>query len=421
MSNQVSEETTVEAIQIATLDFLFSPRAQAEAERLAALNFPQDVAETLHTLRREYTPKEAGALLALVRLRQTARAKFPRAGRLFFTQAALEQATAYDVAHYRANKLHALAQPGALLDLGSGIGGDALAMAELRVVHAYERDPLRCALLQANVCAMNLQDRVTVHCADWQELLAGKESTLGGAGGLAEGAGAFLDPPRRAGARRLMRLGQILPSWEPIRALQARVGLVCLKLMPGIDDAEIPPGAGVEFVSHAGVCKEAMLWLGEAVEPLRQAAVHDGSRWHSLTAAGGLPPVGALVAGQVLYEPDPAVIRAGAFEELCAQLQAHLFDAQIAYLVSAEPDVPRVETPFATAFRIIEVHPYSLKQLNVRIQALGIGEVELKKRGVPFEPESLRGRIKLVAGGEQAVVFFTRQGNKRLMVVARRI
>ena len=37
----------------------------------------------------------------------------------------------------------------------------------------------------------------------------------------------------------------------------------------------------------------------------------------------------------VLHEPDPAVIRAGAFAELCADLGAHLFDAQIAYLVAA--------------------------------------------------------------------------------------
>lgn len=217
-----------------------------------------------------------------------------------------------------------------------------------------------------------------------------------------------------------MRLHQILPSWTPITQLQARVDLVCLKLMPGIHDDEIPAGAAVEFISHEGVCKEAVLWMGQNVAAARQAAVHSGGEWHSLVAGGMQPPVGPVGEGQILYEPDPAVIRAGAFAELCVALDAHLLDAQIAYLVSRESGGAPRATPFAAAFRVEEVHTYSLKLLNARLQARGIGVVELKKRGVPFEPESLRGRLRLAPGGEDGVVFFTRQGNRRVMLLARR-
>ena len=62
-----------------------------------------------------------------------------------------------------------------------------------------------------------------------------------------------------------------------------------------------------------------------------------------------------------------------------------------------------------------------LKLLQSRLSALGIGQVELKKRGAPFAPESLRGRLKLVPGGRPGVVIFTRQGDARLMLIAVRL
>jgi hypothetical protein len=118
-----------------------------------------------------------------------------------------------------------------------------------------------------------------------------------------------------------------------------------------------------------------------------------------------------------LHEPDPAVIRAGTFAPLCHVLGAHLFDSQIAYLVGE----PAISHELVQSFRILEIHPFNLKTLQARLQALGISRVELKKRGAPFAPESLRGRLKLPAGDRAGVVIFTRQGEARLMLLAERL
>jgi hypothetical protein len=123
-----------------------------------------------------------------------------------------------------------------------------------------------------------------------------------------------------------------------------------------------------------------------------------------------------LAAGQVLYEPDCALIRAGCLAELCRRLGAHLFDPEIAYLVGERLE----HTPLAQAFWIEEVHPISLRLLNGRLQALGVGRVELKKRGFPQEPESLRPRLKLARQGRDAVVIFTRRGDEHLMILGKR-
>ena len=366
----------------------------------------------LTDLRRRFSPDQAGALAALARLRRRAASKFPAADRLFFTAEALEQATTHAIAAHRAAWIDAYAPPGPVLDLGCGIGGDTLALARLRRVIAYETDPVRLVLAQANAAALGLADRIDFRGDDWTvELAAGRLPTV---------AAAFADPARRSEGRRLFRLDALIPPIRVLLQLQTVVPALGVKIMPGVDDADIPPGAGIRFTSHDRVCKEAVLWFGPLTGPHpagpRWAAVHTGDEWHTLVAAGEPPPLGELAPGMALHEPDPAVIRAGAFAELCRRLDAHLFDPQIAYLVG-----PADRTdPLVQSFRILELHPFSLKLLQTRLTALGIAHVELKKRGAPFAPETLRGRLKFPPGDRRGVVLFTCRGDDRLMILAER-
>lgn len=406
-STRTNPSTTLDAINAHSVDFLLSAEGMAAAAQLVAVEDEQLLAELAH-LRRRYTPEQAGALVALARLRRRASTKFPAADRLFFSSAALEQATAHTIAAHHAAHLHQHAPPGPVLDLGSGIGGDTLALAQHRPVIAYEIDPLRLRLAEANVQAMGLADQVTFHQADWTAELA--------AGRLPSAAAAFADPARRIGEQRIYRLDQIQPPISALLQLQSQISPLGVKVMPGVDKAEIPPGCGVEFISHEGVCKEAVLWFGPLASYPIWASVHTPAGWQLLNDTTP-PPQGELAAGMILHEPDPAVIRAGTFAPLCAALGAHLFDSMIAYMVGDET----ITHPLVQSFRILEIHPFNLKLLQARLQALGISRLELKKRGAPFAPESLRGRLKLSAGERAGVVIFTRQGDARLMLLAERL
>jgi len=397
------------------VDFLLSAQARDSLAMLAQ----RDLSSHKHLallaeLRAGHTPQQAGALLTLARTRQRAAAKFPDADRLFFTPQALEQATAWPIAQHRATHLHRCAPPGPVLDLGCGIGGDTLALARCRPVIAYETDPVRQRFAQANVAALGLSGQVEFRLADWTDELAAER--------LPAAAAAFADPTRRQAGRRLFGLEQMIPPLSVLLRLQARIPALGAKVAPGVADDAIPPGCGVEFISHAHICKEAVLWFGPLAGAggRRRASVYDGKHWHRLDATSIPPPVGDLAVGQYLHEPDPAVIRAGPFAELCAMLDAHLFDPQIAYLVGPRRAEESAAAPFVHSFAIEEIHRFSLKTLNRRLQALGIGQVELKRRGPPIEPESLRPRLKLVAGGRPGVAILTRWGEKRLLLMARR-
>jgi predicted O-methyltransferase YrrM len=411
-SARTKPDNHFDAINVHSVDFLLSAEGRAAAAELVAVDDDKLLAE-LAQLRRRFTPEQAGALVALARLRRRAAAKFPSANHLFYTSVALEQATAYTVAAHHAAHLHQHAPAGKILDLGCGIGGDTLALAEVREVIAYEIDPLRLRLAEANVQAMGLESRVEFRQLDWTaEMRAGR---------LPAAAAAFADPARRVGEQRVFALEQMQPPLSALLQLQAQIPNVGVKIMPGVDKSEIPAAAGVEFISHEGVCKEAILWFDALATHPIWASVHSSG---TQTSSGWLqlydttpPPLGALEVGMTLHEPDPAVIRAGTFAPLCEGLGAHLFDSQIAYLVGEQA----ITHPLVQSFHILEIHPFHLKTLQARLRELGISRVELKKRGAPFAPESLRGRLKLPPSGRAGVVIFTRQGDRHLMLLAERI
>lgn len=405
-----------EMMTVATVEFLVSPVAQEMLTLLQARDLAEErTLALLQELRRQFTVVEAGALLSLSRVRQRARCKFPAAEQLFFTAEALEQATAWPIAQRRAAWFDQQAPPGPVLDLGCGIGGDLLALAQHRRVIAFETDPVRLRLAAANVAALGLREQVQFIQADWTQALAADR--------LPAAAAAFADPARRVDGRRIFSVEAMQPPLSQLIWLQQRLPHLGVKTMPGIADEEIPTNSGVEFISHEGVCKEAILWFGALAKHSRWASVYIENDWVSLPGdnRSGVneqkPPVGQIEAGYYLHEPDPALIRAGVFTELCRRLQAHLFDPQIAYLVSPEAR----SDPLVQSFVIHEVHSFTLKLLNRRLQALGYQTVELKKRGVPFQPEELRPRLKLPATGKAGVVIFTRRGDERLMLLGERV
>ena len=416
---------SISAIGPDTAMFLLSQEGRAAADELQ--HAPLDDAhlpQLLNRLRQRFDANEAGALVTLARLRRRAASKFPEANQLFFTAESLEQATAWEVAQQHAAWLDRYTPPGPILDLGCGIGGDLLALATRRQVVAYELDPVRAAFAEANTAALGLAGQVAVRTGDWVADLHG--------GRLPPAAGAFADPARRIGERRVFRLDQLQPPITPLLQLGAVVEALGVKVMPSVQDAELPGGCGVEFISHQGICKEAVLWFGPARWQHKWATIiQDGDAEHILSDDEA-PPLGELVPGQLLYEPDPALIRAGCLAWLCRRLNAHLFDPEIAYLVGTAGGGPGPNHPVHThvqAFAIEEIHPFALKLLNQRLQALGVARVELKKRGFPVEPEALRPRLKLARQGRDAVVIFTRvadrdgssHGDEHLMLIGRRL
>jgi hypothetical protein len=106
------------------------------------------------------------------------------------------------------------------------------------------------------------------------------------------------------------------------------------------------------------------------------------------------------------------VIRAHLVPAVAAILRARQMDGGIAYLTAEK----RIQTPFATAYQVVEWMPFNLKRLQARLKSLGRRVTAIKKRAVPLDVAKLN--LTLTGGGDiPAVVVLTRIGGKTSAVI----
>jgi SAM-dependent methyltransferase len=350
----------------------------------------------LERLRRLYPPERAAAALEQAWLRRRAAGKFALADRMYFTREALEQASGELVAAHVAGRF---AGQATVADLCCGIGGDTIALARVAPVIAIDRDPVRLLLARANLAVHGLAGRVRFVCADVTQLPLPPVSAV------------FIDPARRAASRRLTGLAAYQPGFDLIKPWTVRLP-VGVKVAPGVADAEVPPGCEVEFVALGGELKAALLWFG----PLRTTARRATLLPEGLSLAGDAAPAPLPVAPPAgyLYEPNPAIIRAHLLDQVAHQLGAWQIDPTIAYLCAPTA----VPTPLARAYRIEEWFPFSLKELTRRLRARHVGQVVVKKRGSPLDPQALERRLRLSGPARQVVVLTRVAGRPAVILCA---
>lgn len=395
---------------------LLTPAGQtllATAETLR----PREVDFLAHfqTLAKHAPPDLARAALETAILRQEATTKFPDAARMYFTREALEQATPAEVSAYRAARYREFDH---ILDLGCSIGGDTLAFARnpaARHVTGLDLDPLRLHLAQANAAALgralNLTPRTSFLQADLTAPLpfspiANYELSIANSQLTA----LFFDPARRANHRRAYSVHDYSPPLDILRTWLPKFPALGVKISPGVDLDELADyDCEIEFISLNGDLKEACLWFGPLQTMARRATILPGpyTLTGDVTTPSELSPPRAF-----LYEPDPAIIRAGLVTTLAAHLHATQLDPTIAYLTSDD----LIPTPFARAWPIEDWMPFNLKKLRAYLRERNIGRVTVKKRGSPLEPESLIRDLKLKRDEEKVLVLTKLQGEPVVLV-----
>ncbi|WP_433464653.1 class I SAM-dependent methyltransferase [Spirillospora sp. CA-128828] len=389
-------------MDIASLQSLLTISGQAVLAEAADADVSEDnLLATSSRLRKRHDPALVSAALTQVRLRQRARVKFGAdADRMYFTPAGLEQATRASVAAYRAERF-ADRLPGArVLEMGCGIGADLIARARAGLSgEGVDLDPLTVEVARANVTAFGLNAAVRVGDAT-EEDPSGFDAF-------------FADPGRRTARGRVFDPRSYEPPLDVVLGMAHRVPAACVKVAPGIPHEAVPAHAEAEWVSVNGDVKEVALWLGELAGDVDRRATllssdTDPQVW-TLTPQGlDVPDVRAW--GRYLYEPDGAVIRAHLVGEVAGLVDGGLADPHIAYITSDELR----PTPFAAAYEIEDVMPFSVKRLRAELRRREVGVLTVKKRGSAVDVDRLRRDLGF--GGRR-----TGRGANELTLVVTRV
>ncbi|MGJ9372931.1 THUMP-like domain-containing protein [Nesterenkonia sp. CF4.4] len=375
------------------------------------------------------------AALTQSRLRTAARKKFGEfAERMLFTHDGLQQSTRLPVAARHAQRFRT-AGLDRVVDLGCGLGGDALAAASLGLaVTAVEADEGIAAAATMNLHPFPeaaVQHGTAEDFAETFDLFGS---------GAPPGWGLWMDPARRdphaaqdaasTGPSRLWDPESFSPPLSFVTAL-ARTGIpMGVKLGPGLPHELIPSDCEAEWVSVDGDLVEVVLWFNALARPgVRRAATllpSNGAAPVELVSSADfgagmeLEPQGQAGLAGVLHEPGPAVIRSGLVAELADSLDAHLLDERIAYFCTEKP-VTDLDYRLSRQFRVLEVKPFNVKTLKTWVADAGLTSLEIKKRGVDVVPEQLRQQIlpkKRTKGPKRhGTLVITRLGEDRVFAV----
>ncbi len=387
------------------------PQGRAALALASSFADPSSLAAAT-ALRREFDPELAALAAHQVSLRAKARTKLgPGADAYLLTSTGLEQATRPRVAVWRAEQLRERGIT-RLIDLGCGLGFDALAAAQLGIeVIGVERDPLTAGAAAHQLAPVG--GRVLLGDVEQaQELWAGADASCA----------VFIDPARRSGDARSWNLSDLSPSWTFVESLAHGDHHLAVKLGPGVDRGVLPESLDRVWVSDHGDVVEASLFTPLAGTPPRAGAVmlgpnHQHEVWRPLSEvereAFEVAPI-----GDYLHEPDGALSRSRLVPALADELGVRLWsiDPHVGYLSSDQP----IPSPWLHSYRVLDQLDPSVRSLRAWAQANRIGVLEIKKRGLDLDPAQLRRQLKL-KGSASATLVLTPTPNGAVALVAQRI
>jgi hypothetical protein len=394
-----------------TVDQLAFLQTAAAAE-LLALDLPKDDLLAQQALRKRCDIPEAQAVVTIRNLRARAEStgRFPPewARQMLATDQLLQQASSMHLATYVGRSLVEQSAGEPIVDLCSGLGADAIgiALAGANVTGVdLSAEAILCA--EHNATLADIAERCTFTRADVMEF------------DIPEGAIVHIDPDRRVAGRRTVSLTDCAPSERFLRALTARTAGGAMKLSPAIDPETFDdwPNASVEYISHAGTCRQCLLrWPGE--EGARRATALTGELLDpvatSIDAGYDYAPIEA--PGEFLIEPGPAVLAADAVDALALEHGLWRIGAELGWLFGDEP----VHTPLAHAFRILHEVPGRVKDVRRAVADLDGGIVEVKPRGLRLDTDKLQRTLR-GKGDRPLAILWTQLNQRQIAFITERV
>lgn len=325
----------------------------------------------------------------------------------------LEQCSGEEAARYKAALAARLpVAGGSMADLTGGLGVDFSFMAPHfgRAVYVERQEEL-CRLARHNFPLLGLP-RAEVVCAEAGHYLQG----------MAPVDLLFLDPARRDGqGRKTVRLADCTPDLAallPQLLLKSRVIVAKLSPMLDLHSAVADLGGHVaeaHIVAAAGECKELLLVLRAGVGGLR-VVVADGPARFAFTPdeEAAAAPLYAAAPDAYLFEPGPALMKAGAFRLVAERFGLRKLHPNSHLYTAAAP----VEGFPGRTFAVEGLYGFAKRDVAA-LRALG-PRANLAVRNFPATTDELRRRLKVKDGGDRYWFATTLADGRHAVITARR-
>ena len=331
----------------------------------------------------------------------------------FPAKIAAEQCSSEQTARYKQRLVLA---DDRLCDLTGGLGIDSYFFSrKVQQVVYVERFPAYCEAARHNFHMLGARN-ITVVNADATQYLAQ----------LPEVDVCYIDPARRgSGNRRVYALSDCEPDLPALLpALWQKAPRVLAKLSPMADISQtrtlLPGTVAIHVVAVRNECKELLFDVrreGEA-EPVLHC-VHfstNGEELFSFTQADERNAALRLApaVGTYLYEPNAALLKAGAFKMVAVRLGVEKLHVSSHLYTSGE----RVKDFPGRTFQVEQVVPFSSKIGKTLHRE--IPRAHIAVRNFPLSVEELRKRTKIAEGGDLYLFATTLRDGEKVLIVGRK-
>ena len=369
-----------------------------------------------------YPQVDMPAAITQIAGRHVARLKAPTwantPGIVYPARLSMEQCSSEATAQYKRTLVERLGGGRRLADLTGGFGIDCACLAGAFAQAVYvERQETLCEMARHNFPLLGRAHIEVVH-ADGTDYLERMD----------EADWIFVDPARRdSHGGKTVAIGQCEPDVSRLESLLLqKAPHVLIKLSPMLDLTlalnDMPHTREVHIVSSGNECKELLLVLGRG-EPLPpdEVPVHCvdvESRYDcapfvfTRRSEREAPCTYAATPLSYLYEPNAALLKAGAFRSV-----AHIYNMEklhpSSHLYTSDKLIPGFP---GRRFRIEACCGFSKKELKQCLA--GTPKANLSIRNFPSSVAELRKRLHLAEGGDTFLFATTLADGKKALIKA---
>lgn len=325
----------------------------------------------------------------------------------------VEQASSATVACFHAAVVAPLRS---LLDMTMGLGVDAAAIASLdgAKVTAIERDSRLCLFAKENYRNIANMEIINADSVEWLRSTDRVFDWI------------FIDPARRDGiGRRVYNIHDCTPDVAeilPLMLTHARDVLV--KLSPMLDIsatiADLRHVRKIYIVEERGEVRELLAHISRDVESdcdtteIEAVSVDWKFSFTRAQEAAAAERYAEPAAGEYLYEPAPAVMKAAPFKLLCDKFDISALHPNTHLYVS-----PRKIDGFpGKRYRIEAVIPYGSKYIKRFAKEYPAASVSV--RNFPCTAAALRAKLKVKESDAVKVAGVTLKGGGQVLLVMRK-
>lgn len=302
-----------------------------------------------------------------------------------------------------------------MADLTGGFGIDTLFFSNLfETCHYVEPQQQLCDILSHNLKLLRFE-HVHIHQTTMEDFIQGMDPVDF----------LYMDPSRRnVHGSRVVSLEDCTPNILQYKDILLQKGReVMLKLSPMLDIkralAQLPETKEIYVLAVNGECKELLLLMDAGAQTsLQYHAVNlwiDGNNLREVCfdftdeeEQNAIPKFDSRV-GQYLYEPNAAILKAGAFKSLATRFVLNKLHPH-SHLYTSDSLIK--EFP-GRVFRVQNIYSYK----DAKIALKTIRKANVAVRNFPQTADELKKSLKLADGGE-VYIFGTTLDNGQKVIIS---